>query len=78
MPTVWLCGAAGHDIEGEVSAGGTGDSLAVALLASSKSIAPFAQPCFPDGTGIVQASCRCRIVRRAAAWRECRRGDNGG
>ena len=38
------------------------------LLATSRSIAAlFVQPSFPDGTGIVEASCRCRIVGRAAA-----------
>jgi hypothetical protein len=34
---------------------------------NSDELVLFAQPSFPDGTGIVQASCRCRIVRRAAA-----------
>jgi hypothetical protein len=40
----------------------------VVSLATSRSIAALlGQPSLPDGTGIVWASCRCRIVRRAAA-----------
>jgi hypothetical protein len=48
-------------------------------LARSRSIAALlAQPSFPDGAGIVQTSCRCRMVRRAAASpRVPRRRQNG-
>lgn len=42
----------------------------VHLLTTSRSVGALSrQPSFPDGTGIVQASCRCRIVRGAAAPR---------
>jgi hypothetical protein len=38
------------------------------LVAKSGSIAsPFAQPCFSENTGSARNSCRCRIVRSAAA-----------
>jgi hypothetical protein len=41
---------------------------ASALVATSGSIAVlFAQPRFPDGTGIVQASCRSRIARERSS-----------
>jgi hypothetical protein len=42
------------------------------------------QPSFPDRARIIQASCRCRIVRRAAAsprvppWRRCKQTDPRG
>jgi hypothetical protein len=43
------------------------------MATSTSIVALFAQSSFPDGTGIVQTSCRRRIVRRSSSLDESAR-----
>ena len=71
LEAVWTCAAGkrrGRPLASLASASSRAGTTAPLLVATSRSTAVlFAQPSFPDGTGIVQTGCRCRIVRRAAA-----------